>query len=168
MFGRLDGETEDEYKARILPLMTAGLLVPRLRAEEQRKVAQDVDVPVTSSALVFGAGLSLSITPAKLGELVKSYLLREMQAPDGGFYATTRALLPVFPDLTEEERWRSTFALVPPTLCLGTAPDQAFYFIITPKTFETIDVEITPRAGAGALTLRTKAFNNFDIVIPVR
>ena len=27
---------------------------------------------------MFGAGLSLSITPAKLGELVKSYLLREM------------------------------------------------------------------------------------------
>lgn len=39
---------------------------------------QGVSVPLTSSALVFGAGLSLSITPAKLGELVKSYLLREM------------------------------------------------------------------------------------------
>jgi glycosyltransferase 2 family protein len=39
---------------------------------------QRVSVPLTSSALVFGAGLSLSITPAKLGELVKSYLLREM------------------------------------------------------------------------------------------
>jgi len=39
---------------------------------------QDVRVPVASSAVVFGAGLSLSITPAKLGELVKSYLLREM------------------------------------------------------------------------------------------
>ncbi len=39
---------------------------------------QDVRVPLASSALVFGAGLSLSITPAKLGELVKSYLLREM------------------------------------------------------------------------------------------
>jgi phenylpropionate dioxygenase-like ring-hydroxylating dioxygenase large terminal subunit len=61
---------------------------------------------------------------------------------DGGFNATTKALLPVFPDLTEEERWRSTFALVPPTLCLGTAPDQAFFFIITPKTVDTIDVEI--------------------------
>ena len=61
---------------------------------------------------------------------------------DGGFNATTKALLPVFPNLTEEERWRSTFALVPPTLCLGTAPDQAFYFIVTPKTAETIDVEI--------------------------
>src|SRR5688500_15282177 len=39
---------------------------------------QRVEVPTGSSALVFGAGLSLSITPAKLGELVKSYLLREL------------------------------------------------------------------------------------------
>jgi uncharacterized protein (TIRG00374 family) len=39
---------------------------------------QGVRVPVASSVVVFGAGLSLSITPAKLGELVKSYLLREM------------------------------------------------------------------------------------------
>ncbi len=39
---------------------------------------QGVSVPLGSSALVFGAGLSLSITPAKLGELVKSYLLREL------------------------------------------------------------------------------------------
>ena len=39
---------------------------------------QQVSVPVASSAIVFGAGLSLSITPAKLGELVKSFLLREM------------------------------------------------------------------------------------------
>jgi uncharacterized protein (TIRG00374 family) len=39
---------------------------------------QQVRVPVASSAVVFGAGLSLSITPAKLGELVKAYLLREM------------------------------------------------------------------------------------------
>jgi glycosyltransferase 2 family protein len=37
-----------------------------------------VAVPAGSSALVFGAGLSLAITPAKLGELVKSYLLREL------------------------------------------------------------------------------------------
>ena len=37
-----------------------------------------IEVPVASSAVVFGAGLSLSITPAKLGELVKSYLLRDM------------------------------------------------------------------------------------------
>jgi uncharacterized protein (TIRG00374 family) len=39
---------------------------------------QGVTVPPGSSFVVFGAGLSLSITPAKLGELVKSYLLREL------------------------------------------------------------------------------------------
>ena len=39
---------------------------------------QAVRVPTGASALVFGAGLSLSITPGKLGELVKSYLLREL------------------------------------------------------------------------------------------
>jgi glycosyltransferase 2 family protein len=39
---------------------------------------QYVSVPIGSSAIVFGAGLSLSITPGKLGELVKSYLLREL------------------------------------------------------------------------------------------
>jgi glycosyltransferase 2 family protein len=39
---------------------------------------QQVSVPAATSLLVFGAGLSLSITPGKLGELVKSYLLREL------------------------------------------------------------------------------------------
>jgi uncharacterized protein (TIRG00374 family) len=44
---------------------------------------QDVRVPVVSSFYVFMAGLSLSITPAKLGELLKSYLLREMHDVPG-------------------------------------------------------------------------------------
>src|SRR4029077_10005384 len=39
---------------------------------------QNVRGPVASSFYVFMAGLSLSITPAKLGEILKSYLLREM------------------------------------------------------------------------------------------
>lgn len=42
--------------------------------------SQAVRVPLDDSALVFGAGLSLAITPAKVGELVKSYLLRELHA----------------------------------------------------------------------------------------
>jgi phenylpropionate dioxygenase-like ring-hydroxylating dioxygenase large terminal subunit len=61
---------------------------------------------------------------------------------DGGFNATHQAIMPVFPKLTEEERWRSTFALVPPTLCFGTAPDQCFFFLVRPTGPETIDVEI--------------------------
>ena len=61
---------------------------------------------------------------------------------DGGFNATHRVIMPVFPDLTEEERSRSTFALVPPMLCFGTAPDQCFFFLVRPTGPETIDVEI--------------------------
>jgi len=41
MFGRLEGESEDDYKARVGPLINAGLALPRMRAEEQRKVAED-------------------------------------------------------------------------------------------------------------------------------
>jgi hypothetical protein len=37
MFGRLDGETEAEYRARIVPLIKGGLLVPRQRVDEMRK-----------------------------------------------------------------------------------------------------------------------------------
>ncbi len=61
---------------------------------------------------------------------------------DGGFNATHHSIMPVYPNLTEEERTRSTFALLPPTLCLGTAPDQAFFFIVRPTGPQTIDIEI--------------------------
>jgi hypothetical protein len=37
MFGRLDGETEEEYRARIVPLIKGGLLIPRQRVDEMRK-----------------------------------------------------------------------------------------------------------------------------------
>jgi uncharacterized membrane protein YbhN (UPF0104 family) len=40
---------------------------------------RSVVVPTGDSVVVFGAGLSLSMTPAKVGELVKSYLLRELR-----------------------------------------------------------------------------------------
>jgi len=61
---------------------------------------------------------------------------------DGGFNATHHSIMPVFPELTDEERTRSTFALIPPTLCFGTAPDQCFFFLVRPTGPETIDVEI--------------------------
>jgi hypothetical protein len=61
---------------------------------------------------------------------------------DGGFNATHHTIMPVFPRLTDEQRMYSTFALVPPTLCFGTAPDQCFFFLVRPKTANTIDVEI--------------------------
>jgi hypothetical protein len=39
-FGRLEGETDDEYRARIMPLLTLGLAVPRERVAELRKEAE--------------------------------------------------------------------------------------------------------------------------------
>ncbi len=41
MFGRQDGESEADYRARVVPLISAGLVVPRLKLEEQRRLAQD-------------------------------------------------------------------------------------------------------------------------------
>jgi uncharacterized protein (TIRG00374 family) len=39
---------------------------------------REIAVPLGGSAVVFGAGLSLAMTPGKVGELLKSYLLREL------------------------------------------------------------------------------------------
>lgn len=41
MFGRADGESEADYKARIVPLIAGGLIGPRLRVDEQRRAAED-------------------------------------------------------------------------------------------------------------------------------
>ena len=41
MFGRLNGETEDEYRARIGTLIKTGLAIPRSRVEDMRKQAEE-------------------------------------------------------------------------------------------------------------------------------
>ena len=41
LLGRSDGETADEYRARIVPLIKAGLAVPRSRVEEMRKQVEE-------------------------------------------------------------------------------------------------------------------------------
>jgi hypothetical protein len=41
MFGRGDGETDDEYRARIVPLIKMGLAGTRTKVEEMRKIAED-------------------------------------------------------------------------------------------------------------------------------
>jgi hypothetical protein len=41
MFGRLDGESEEEYRNRIVPMIKAGLLIPRQRVEEMRRQAEE-------------------------------------------------------------------------------------------------------------------------------
>lgn len=41
MFGRLDGETEEQWRARVAPFIAAGLMRTRLRTNEFRRVAEE-------------------------------------------------------------------------------------------------------------------------------
>lgn len=40
MFGRIEGETAEEYRARVAPMVATGLALPRVRVEEMRKEAE--------------------------------------------------------------------------------------------------------------------------------
>lgn len=41
MFGRLEGESAEDYKARVMPMISAGLIAPRMKLEEARRAAQE-------------------------------------------------------------------------------------------------------------------------------
>lgn len=41
MFGRHEGETEEEYRNRVGPMISAGLAVPRMRVAEYRRIAEE-------------------------------------------------------------------------------------------------------------------------------
>lgn len=60
---------------------------------------------------------------------------------DGQFSASQKCVFPIIPGLTEEDRWRVMFGVVPPNLLIATVPDCAFYFVTIPH-------------GANAITLR--------------
>ncbi len=61
---------------------------------------------------------------------------------DGSFNPSKKCLLPVFPSLTEEERWRGGFVLIPPTLALAIVPDEVAYFVISPEGPGAITIDI--------------------------
>ena len=61
---------------------------------------------------------------------------------DGSFNPTMKCLLPVFPRLSEEERTRGSFMLIPPTLALAVVPDEVAYFIIRPQSAGEIGITI--------------------------
>lgn len=61
--------------------------------------------------------------------------------PDAGFNATGKALMPIIPTLTDEERSQVLFASIPPNLGFGVVPEGAFYYLCMP-------------AGPGKMNLR--------------
>ena len=78
---------------------------------------------------------------------------------DGGFNATRKALMPIFPKLTEEERWLSTFALIPPivvlrhcarpSVLLHRAPEDAAH----DRRRDRLPLRIRPRSSTRCSTI---------------
>jgi phenylpropionate dioxygenase-like ring-hydroxylating dioxygenase large terminal subunit len=61
---------------------------------------------------------------------------------DGAFNPIHQALLPSIPALTEEQRSRVMFAMIPPMMPLGLVPDHMFYFLILPAGANKISLRI--------------------------
>lgn len=61
--------------------------------------------------------------------------------PDASFNVTQRALLPVFPNLTDEDRGQMVFANVPPTLSLVLTADMAIYLILRADGPESLEMD---------------------------
>lgn len=60
--------------------------------------------------------------------------------PDFALNPTGKPFFPVIETLTEEERTVSMWALLPPTLLIGTNSDSAFYRIMHPKSVDRTDI----------------------------
>ncbi|WP_411820587.1 aromatic ring-hydroxylating dioxygenase subunit alpha [Hyphococcus formosus] len=56
---------------------------------------------------------------------------------DAAFNATQKALFPVFPGLSDDDRMQMVFANIPPTLSLVMTSDMIIYLIVRAETAET-------------------------------
>jgi phenylpropionate dioxygenase-like ring-hydroxylating dioxygenase large terminal subunit len=70
--------------------------------------------------------------------------------PDASFNPTQRAVLPVFPRLTSEDRGRMTFANIPPTLSLVMTSDLVIYLILRPTSAEAMEQDTGIMVAPGA------------------
>ncbi len=61
--------------------------------------------------------------------------------PDASFNVTQRALLPVFPGLTDEDRAQMIFANIPPTLSLVLTADMVIYLILRADGPESLEMD---------------------------
>lgn len=70
--------------------------------------------------------------------------------PDASFNPTLKALLPVFPGLSDEDRHRLLFANVPPSLSLIIRADLVAFIILHANTHDTITAKRGWLAAPGA------------------
>ncbi len=71
--------------------------------------------------------------------------------PDASFNATQKALLPIFPKLTEDDRNRMVFANIPPTLSLVLTCDMVIYLIVRATGPETLEMDTGVLVAPGAM-----------------
>jgi phenylpropionate dioxygenase-like ring-hydroxylating dioxygenase large terminal subunit len=72
--------------------------------------------------------------------------------PDASFNATQKALLPIFPGLTEVDRNRMVFANAPPTLSLVVTSDMVIYLIVRATGPETHEMDTGILVAPGAMS----------------
>ncbi len=70
---------------------------------------------------------------------------------DASFNATQKAVLPIFPGLTDASRNRMTFANVPPTLSLVMMSDMVIYLILRPNGPESLEMDTGFLFAPGAM-----------------
>ena len=72
--------------------------------------------------------------------------------PDPSFNATQKALLPIFPKLTDIDRGRMIFANVPPTLSLVVSADMVIYLIVRADGPESHEMDTGLLFAPGAMS----------------
>jgi len=61
---------------------------------------------------------------------------------DAAFNPAHKCLFPIIPTLTEKERQRVMFCVVPPSLFLGATPDCTFYYILKPGGANKVTIRV--------------------------
>jgi phenylpropionate dioxygenase-like ring-hydroxylating dioxygenase large terminal subunit len=90
----------------------------------------------------FAPSSAARIDPEWLEDSAAIYGWTTTTHPDAGFNPTMRALFPPIESLTEAERQKVTFALVPPLLMLGIGPDHVFWFLGLPRGPDAISLRM--------------------------
>jgi phenylpropionate dioxygenase-like ring-hydroxylating dioxygenase large terminal subunit len=80
---------------------------------------------------------SLAAFPELPADTAGYYRTNGSLHPDASFNPTLKALLPIFPKLTEEERHRVLFANIPPTLSLVLNTDMVLYLIMQAESADS-------------------------------
>lgn len=60
----------------------------------------------------------------------------------GAFNPLHKALLPAIPTLSDDQRSRVMFAMIPPMMPLGLVPDHMFYFLVLPHGANEITIRV--------------------------